>query len=114
MRRRAGSRFAWLIVLVLQLALPGATAWADARLERESLTPRGASHVESHRTPQCPRAHPLDCALCQHLASPLARAAPAPALFVDAPRVRVSPAGRVRPAQAPSVALPQSRAPPLS
>jgi hypothetical protein len=52
--------------------LPGAAAWADARLQREAaLSPPATSHVESHRTDQCPRAHAPDCAVCRHLSSPV-------------------------------------------
>jgi hypothetical protein len=68
------SRFArscWLLGAILQLLVGPVAAIADARLESESLSPRAVSHIESHGTKQCPRAHPADCALCQQIASSL-------------------------------------------
>jgi hypothetical protein len=100
------------VVAAVQLLLPGATAWADARLEREADSPRGASHVEDHTSPQCPRAHSDDCVLCQHLTRPFARATPPALLPTHQYVVRVSVAERARPARAVSLALPESRAPP--
>ena len=114
MRRRTSVRLAWVAIAVLQLVLPGATAWADARLERESASPRAAVHIEQTGGSHCPRVHPTDCALCQHLATPLARVAPVRALFVAAPCVRVGAIDRARPPHATPRALPQPRAPPLS
>jgi hypothetical protein len=65
------TRACWLLGAVLQLFVGPFAAVADARLESESLSPRAASHIESHGTPQCPRAHLADCALCQQIASSL-------------------------------------------
>ena len=103
-----------LLTAALQLALPVVLASADARLERASLSPRAASHAESHRSPQCPPVHGPDCALCQQLATPFARAAAAaPALVAQAVE-RVRTTASERPARLAWGALPLSRAPPLS
>lgn len=114
MRRTGIARFCWLLAALLQLVLPGAAAWVDARVEQESRSPRAASHVESHQTSQCPRVHPPDCALCQYLTAPLARVA---AQRFELPPLRrhgvvVDEADRAAPAAA--FALHQSRAPPLA
>ena len=74
MRRLPGTRrgvdaFRLLAALV-QLALPGAAAWADARLD--SAGAHAAAHVESHTTSSCARIHPPDCALCHFLSAPFA------------------------------------------
>ena len=114
MRRSPLSRALWLAAALLQLTLPGVTAWADARLERESRSPRGASHIEAHHTADCPRTHPPDCGLCRHLATPFTRAAPP---RFELPQARDDDAPRApspRPARPAPFALALSRAPPLS
>jgi len=64
MRGRWGFR-GWAIVwAVLQFALPTVASFADARLERESVT-GPVSHVESSSDAACHRVHPAECALCQ-------------------------------------------------
>ena len=63
------------VTLVLQLLLPTVVSIADARLERDALSARAVSHVESKTSQDCPRAHKADCALCQHLTTPFARSA---------------------------------------
>jgi hypothetical protein len=72
------SRNCWLLGAVFQLIAGPVAAIADARLEAESLSPRAVSHIESHGTPQCPRVHLADCALCRQIASPLSVTAAAP------------------------------------
>jgi hypothetical protein len=114
MRRSRLARVVWLVGAALQLVLPGATAWADARLEQDARSPRGASHIEAHQTPQCARAHAPDCALCQHLGSPLVRAVPERFALAPQRKHGVPPAVRYRPARFAAFALPLSRAPPLS
>jgi hypothetical protein len=114
MRRSVFSRALWLVAALLQLTLPGATAWADARLERESRSPRGASHIEAHHSRDCPRTHPPDCGLCQHLATLFTRAAPLRFEVLRAQRYEVPCGASERPARTAPFTLALSRAPPLS
>lgn len=58
-------RIAWLLAALLQVALPGAAAIADARLDAAGL--HAAAHVESHTSSTCARVHAPDCALCHFL-----------------------------------------------
>jgi len=67
-RRARGARAVWLLGAVLQLALPGAAAWADARLDAAGT--HAAAHFESHTTKSCARIHAPDCALCHYLTAP--------------------------------------------
>lgn len=53
----------------MQLAQPGAVAWADARLDAMGADAR--AHIESHTTASCARIHSPDCALCHYLSAPL-------------------------------------------
>ena len=76
MRRSTGLIRAFSrVTLLLQLLLPTVVSIADARLERDALSARAVSHVESKTSKDCPRAHKADCALCQHLTSPFAKSA---------------------------------------
>src|SRR5258708_29285921 len=59
-----------LLLTLLQISVPAAAAWADARLGEAT----GPAHIESHSTASCPRVHPADCAFHSFLAAPLARA----------------------------------------
>jgi hypothetical protein len=68
-------RACWLLAAALQLLLPGAAAWADARLDAAGA--HATAHVESHSTSTCARVHPLDCALCHFLTAPLTLRRPA-------------------------------------
>jgi hypothetical protein len=114
MRRSPLARAFWLLAALLQLTLPGATAWADARLEREARSPRSASHIEAHHSADCPRTHPPDCGLCQHLATLFIRATP-PRFEAASPRQHAPrPAASQRAARPAPFALALSRAPPLS
>jgi len=57
------------LVAALQLAAPGAAAWADALLDAQG---RDAPvHIESHSTPACAHVHPADCGLCHFLGAPV-------------------------------------------
>ena len=103
-------RMLWLVAALLQLALPGAAAWADARLDAAGAHAR--AHVESHTTSSCARVHPPDCALCHLLSAPRAPCRPA-ALRLEPARghvTRRAEPGRLRPAV--SRLHPQPRAPP--
>lgn len=74
-------RAVWRITALLQLVLPLVVSVADAKLERDAMSARAYSHVEANTSKDCARTHPPECALCQHLTTPLARAAkPAPPL----------------------------------
>jgi len=99
---------------VLQFALPAAATFADARLERESVTAQGA-HAESRSDASCRPVHPAECALCQ-----LVSRASAPAVQNDTCPAIISvieqPAIVERPWRelAGSARLSLARAPPLS
>ena len=94
----------------LQLALPGAAAYADARLDAIAATAR--PHVESHTTTGCTRIHAPDCALCHYLSAPAASKAPM-ALDLGDNRNRILlRAAPVRCARARARPHPQPRAPP--
>jgi hypothetical protein len=82
MRRPSGlTRFLWRITVLVQLLVPSVVSIADAQLERDALSARAFAHVEANTTKDCVRVHPTDCALCQHLTTPLAKAdKPAPPL----------------------------------
>jgi len=76
MRRSSGlTRALSHITLLLQLLLPTVVSIADARLERDAMSARAHSHVEATTGKDCARAHKADCALCQHLTTPIAKAA---------------------------------------
>ena len=72
------------VTILLQLLLPTVVSIADARLERDAMTARAYSHVESNTGEDCVRIHRADCALCQHLTAPLAKSAKAaPPVYVS-------------------------------
>jgi hypothetical protein len=85
MRRTTGLKRALShATLVLQLLLPTIVSIADARLERDAMSARAHSHVEATTGKDCARAHKSDCALCQHLTTPIAKAAkPEPPIYTD-------------------------------
>src|SRR5258708_39816798 len=94
MRRHSRAvRILWLLGAVLQVVLPPAAAYADARVD--ALGAAARPHVESHTTNSCARIHPPDCALCHYLSAPLARRQPmALALGATADRI-LFPSGLV-------------------
>ncbi|HUQ81276.1 MAG TPA: hypothetical protein VM076_09075 [Gemmatimonadaceae bacterium] len=97
MRRPSGlTRFLWRLTVLVQLVVPSVVSVADAQLERDALSVRAFSHVEANSSKDCVRVHPADCALCQHLTTPLAKA--------DKPAPPVSTARLERPAVALGVA----------
>ena len=106
-------RSAWLLCALLQLALPGAAAWGDARLEQQSLRRAGVGHVESHSTPACGRAHLADCALCRFVSAAFETSRPAAVEIPPPARTVPAPSGRVLHAVVVRERLPDSRAPPL-
>jgi len=94
----------------LQLALPSAAAYADARLDAIAATAR--PHVESHTTPSCTRIHVPDCALCHYLSAPPASRGPITLELGDNGDRFQFPVAPVRFAQARARPHPQPRAPP--
>ena len=74
-RRPIAVRGLWLVATALQVVLPGAAAWADARLDAAGA--HATAHIESHTTSSCARVHPPDCALCHFLTAPLTPSRPA-------------------------------------
>ena len=107
--RPPGARIAWLLGALLQLALPGAAAWADARLDAAGA--QATAHIESHTTKSCARIHAPDCALCHFLTAPVLTGRATPLRLEVATRRAVRP---VDPAGAHPLARPhpQPRAPP--
>jgi hypothetical protein len=100
------------VVALVQLVGPAAASLADAQVEAAALSPQAASHIESHRRPECAHVHSDDCALCQYLSAganhPETPAPPAPALAVGVPAF-----DRVLGAASTTLdALPRTRAPP--
>jgi len=67
-RRPLRARALWLLGTLLQLLLPGAAAWADARLDAAGA--HATAHIESHTGKSCARVHALDCAICHFLTAP--------------------------------------------
>jgi hypothetical protein len=108
--RSPAARASWLLATALQLLLPGAAAWADARLDAAGT--HATAHIESHTAKSCARIHAPDCAICHFLTAP-AVTGRALLLRLDvaarqAPRP-VDPAGTAHPLARPH---PQPRAPP--
>jgi hypothetical protein len=109
-RRTPAVRACWLIAAALQLALPGAAALADARLDAADA--HAAPHFESHTTKSCARIHAPDCALCHFLTAP-AVTARAAALRLNIARDRsLRPADRAALPHPLARPHPQPRAPP--
>src|SRR5689334_21353428 len=112
MRRRSPAvRAAWLLATALQLLLPGAAAWADARLDAEGT--HATAHIESHSSKSCARIHAPDCALCHFLSAPAVTARTVALRFNVADNralLGTGPNTRPRPLARPH---PQPRAPPV-
>ena len=103
------SRAYLALLAALQLSLPGAAAWADARLDGAAA---GPAHIESHSTSDCVRIHPADCAFHRFLSAPLATGRPVVFRIRDAYRTTASVAADATPRAALSGGLHHSRAPP--
>jgi len=102
------------VTLLLQLLLPTVVSLADARLERDAMSARAYSHVEATTGKDCARAHKADCALCQHLTTPIAKAAKPALLVRGSRRDRPSVAFRLTRASADAQRPSLPRAPPLA
>ncbi len=110
-RHPLGVRASWLLAALLQLALPGVAAVADARLDAAGS--HATAHVESHTSNSCARIHPPDCAVCHFLTAPALTARPSALRLAvdDGWRLRrADPAGLPHPLARPH---PHPRAPPL-
>jgi hypothetical protein len=83
-------RVLWRVTALLQLLVPTVVSIAEAKLERDARSARAFSHVEATTGKDCVPIHASDCALCQHLTTPLAKA--------DKPAPPVCPARAERPA----------------
>jgi hypothetical protein len=103
-------RVLWLLGALLQLALPGAAAWADARLD--AVETQAVAHVESHTTKSCAWIHPLDCALCHFLTAPALTGRAMLVRFAVAPSLAPWPADPAATAHPLARPHPQPRAPP--
>lgn len=103
------SRASLCLLAALQLSLPGAAAWADARLDTEVA---GPAHIESHSTSVCIRIHPADCAFHRFLSAPLATGRPVVFRVRDSYRTGLTVSAPVIPQAALSAGLHHSRAPP--
>ena len=110
-RRSLGARLLWLLGTLLQLGLPGAAAWADARLDAAGA--HATAHVESHTAKSCARIHAPDCALCHFLSAPAVTARTVSLRLNVAdkrPLLGTGPTTQPRPLARPH---PQPRAPPV-
>lgn len=115
MRRSNGlTRLLWRATALLQLLVPTVVSIADARLERDAASARASSHVEETTSKDCVRVHPTDCALCQHLTTPLSKsqkpAPPSSNLRAEQPAVEFRVACDTAPAERPTL----PRAPPAA
>jgi len=109
-RRPPRARIVWLLGALLQLALPGAAAWADARLDAAGT--HATAHFESHTTTSCARIHAPDCALCHFLTAPVLTGRATPLRLEVALRRAARPAELTGTAHLLARPHPQPRAPP--
>lgn len=114
MRRSTGlKRVLWRVTALLQLLMPTAVSIADAQLERDAMSARAFSHVEATTGKDCVRVHQSECALCQHLTTPLAKSGkPAPPVYLaraEMPAMAFGVGFVAAPAHRPTLA----RAPPV-
>src|ERR1700758_278723 len=109
-KRSLAVRAAWLLGAALQLGLPGAAAWADARLDVAEA--HATAHFESHTTHSCARIHPPECALCHYLPAPAVTGRAMLIRFALAASRAPRPAGHAGEAHPQARSHPQPRAPP--
>jgi hypothetical protein len=103
------SRLSLSLLAALQLSLPGAAAWADARLDT---TAAGPAHIESHSTATCVRIHPADCAFHRFLSAPLATGRPVVFRLRDGNSTTPAVAAHVIPRAGRAAGVHHARAPP--
>jgi hypothetical protein len=114
MRHSPLHRTLTLVYALLHLVVPQLVAVADGRQSAEAANAHPTAHAESHGSPRCPRVHPMDCGLCQVIATfalparaePTSPPAPARIAVDVAPLLGDDASGRF------ALALP--RAPPAS
>jgi hypothetical protein len=97
-----------LLLSLLQISVPGAVAWADARLGEAT----GPVHIESHSTNLCVRVHPADCVFHRFLTAPLARNTATVLRIREGQGIRWTPLSHAYAATRADLTLPDSRAPP--
>src|SRR5207302_5497869 len=105
-----GLRVFRLLTALLQLALPAAAAWADARLDIAGA--HATPHIESHTSKSCARIHAPDCALCHFLTAPALTGRAMPLRLDVGARLAPRPADPAGTARALARPHPQPRAPP--
>jgi len=103
------TRFSLALLAAVQLSLPGAVSWADARLDGAAA---GPAHIESHSTSACIRIHPSDCAFHRFIGAPLATGRPIVFRARDAYRSVPTGTAHLIAAATLSAGLHHSRAPP--
>lgn len=106
-------RFLTLCWTLLQLAAPGLSAIADGQLTLDNAT-RPATHVEATSSESCPVVHTPDCAVCRYLSTSATDGAAPPA--IQWPGVSGCDFARnaANTARSATLAIPHSRAPPVS
>lgn len=108
------TRLLWRTLALLQLMVPAIVSVADARIERDAASARAYSHAEENTSQDCVRVHSSDCALCQHLTTPLAKsqkpAPPAAAARAEQPAIEFRVGCDAVPAAQPTL----PRAPPAT
>ena len=91
-RQRASVRLFYLIVALVQLALPGVASVADGLLAASGGPTHAVAHVESHTEKHCIPVHGDDCTFCRYLTSAAADVRPpAPPIPLAAPAIIASP-----------------------
>jgi hypothetical protein len=108
--RSPGVRALLALTLALQLALPGAVAWADARLDAADALAR--PHFESRTAASCVRIHSAACALCRFLATTFAATHGVTVARAALDRQAATPGTVVAPPTRPATTAVHSRAPP--
>jgi hypothetical protein len=107
-------RLVLVFLAAMQLFLPAAAEYAEARSMAAAESPWSALHIESERSTDCPPGHPDHCAFC-HFAGHFAAPARATGMGTLPPEshARVL-AGTAAGPHADASRLPLSRAPPRS
>ena len=113
-RPRTLIRVLTALLALLQAVVPASASIADARLVAVSATLAGTTHIEDHGSSDCPRSHPIDCAMCQYASATFLPSAPNAELLAATRAVALphGPAEHRRAAAA--LWQPPSRAPPAS
>lgn len=105
------TRLFWLLFATLQLSLPAAAAWGDARLQAAAGSDP-ASHIEAYTSAQCARAHTTECILCRHLSGAVLHSRMPTVSWPTALRVVAPDTSAPTRVQLTGIALARPRAPP--